>query len=338
MSLEHVAELRSFEKTETEFVIGAALPLTDVEEKMAGEIPAFDAMLRLFASRQIRHRASLGGNIATASPIGDSAPVLLVLDSTVTLASLDGERTVPLSEFFTGYRKTVMEPGEILKTVTIPRGLSGRCEFYKVSKRREMDISTVSAAIRLTTDESGKISEARLAFGGVSATPARARKTEEALIGKTFEEASAESVLEILGKEFEPLTDHRATAAYRHSLIRDLFLKYLAGESQKIPVPVLERPAPDPSAPPHESALGHVTGSAEYTHDIALRGNPLNVWLVRSTFAYGEISGVDVSEALKQTGVHAVLTADDVPGHNNTGPPARTSRSSLSEKSSFTAR
>ncbi len=320
ISLEHVAELRVFEKADTRWQIGAALPLTDLEEKLAGEIPAIAAMLRLFASRQIRHRASLGGNLATASPIGDSAPVLLALDASVILASLDGERTVPLSEFFTSYRKTVMQPSEILKSVRIPADISGRCEFYKVSKRREMDISTVSAAIRLVTDEEGKITTARLAYGGVAATPARATEVEKMLLGLNLSQAPSKEILDALVGSFDPLDDHRASAHYRRSLVRDLFLKYLAGESQTIPAPVLTQPLKDPTAPPHESALGHVTGSARYTHDIALLGNPLHVWLVRSTFAAGSLEGIDISEALKQPGVHAVLTADDVPGHNNTGP------------------
>ncbi|WP_411826705.1 xanthine dehydrogenase molybdopterin binding subunit [Luteolibacter sp. AS25] len=320
ISLEHIPDLHEFQETEAGWNIGAALPLTDLQEKLKGALPAMDSMLRLFASRQIRHRASLGGNLVTASPIGDSPAVLLALDAKVVLVSLNGERIVPLSEFFTGYRKTVMEPGEILKTIVIPRGLPGRCEFYKVSKRREMDISTVSAGIRIATDDSGIITEVRLAYGGVAATPARAVKTESALLGKPLGAASSDEILGILASEFEPLNDHRATAAYRQSLIRDLFLKYLSGDAQTIPEPVLNRPVFHADAPPHESARGHVTGVARYTHDIALLGQSLNVWLVRSTFAAGKLEAVDVSGALGQPGVHAVLTAEDIPGHNNTGP------------------
>ena len=153
ISLEHIDRLLTVEETESHWHIGAAVPLTDLVDRLKGEFPALDQMFRLFASRQIRHRASLGGNLVTASPIGDSAPVLLALDATVTLASLSGERVVSLAEFFTGYRKTVLAAGEILVTISLPRNLPGRCVFYKVSKRREMDISAVSAAIRLVVDD-----------------------------------------------------------------------------------------------------------------------------------------------------------------------------------------
>ncbi len=320
ISLEHIAELCAFHKDTTGWTIGASLPMTDVEEKLCGELPAMDAMFRRFASRQIRHRASLGGNLATASPIGDSAPVLLALDASVTLVSLEGERHLPLSEFFIDYRKTAMQPGEILKSIHIPAAPAGRCEFYKVSKRREMDISAVSAAIRIHTDHNGKITLARIAYGGIAATPIRAIAAETFLTGKQLDETSITETASILRSSFQPLTDSRATAKYRLNLIETLFRKYIAGESQPIAPPVLHQLPSDPAAFPHESAIGHVTGAAQYTHDIALLGKPLHVWLVRSNFACGDFADVDTTEAVKQLGVHAVLTADDVPGHNNTGP------------------
>src|ERR1700736_2703940 len=106
-------------------------------------------MLRLFRARQIRNRATLGGNLVTASPIGDSAPVLLALDAQIVIASFAGDRTIPLEKFFVAYRKTALQPGEVLKTIIVPRGvtqagLTRKFEWYKVSKRREMDISTVA--------------------------------------------------------------------------------------------------------------------------------------------------------------------------------------------------
>ena len=198
ISLEHVDRLLTVEETESHWHIGAAVRLTDLVDRLKGEFPALDQMFRLFASRQIRHRASLGGNLVTASPIGDSAPVLLALDATVTLASLTGERVVPLAEFFTGYRKTVLAAGEILVTISLPRKLPGRCVFYKVSKRREMDISAVSAAIRLVVDDEKVITDARLAYGGVAATPALATKTERMLVGRSYQNAADDEVLEVL--------------------------------------------------------------------------------------------------------------------------------------------
>ena len=152
ISLEGIEELHQIIETDDHWKIGAAAPLTDIKQTLAGEYPIIDQLLWLFASRQIRHRATLGGNLVTASPIGDTPPVLLALDASVVLTSLSAERTVPLAEFFTGYRQTVLRPDEIMTSILLPRGLAGRCEFFKVSKRREMDISTVSAAFRIVTD------------------------------------------------------------------------------------------------------------------------------------------------------------------------------------------
>jgi len=206
ITLDGIESLHQIVKTDNHWQIGAAAPLTDIEEALAGEYPAIDQVMRLFASRQIRHRATLGGNLVTASPIADMPPVLLALDASVVLASLTGERMVPLADFFTGYRQTVMRPDEIMTSILLPRELAGRCEFFKVSKRREMDISTVSAAFRITTDASGLVTEARLAYGGVAATPARALKTEAALIGNPL---AATNHSRSLTKSKDPLGGRR---------------------------------------------------------------------------------------------------------------------------------
>ncbi len=320
IALDGIAELHQLEKSESSWRIGAAAPLTDVEAALAGEFPAIDHMLRLFASRQIRHRATLGGNLVTASPIADSPPVLLALDAAVVLASLTGERTVPLVDFFTGYRQTVMRPDEIMTAIVLPRGLPGRCEFFKVSKRREMDISTVSAAFRIATDAHGIVTQARLAYGGVAATPARAVKTEAALLGQPL--AATAEILALLDSEFSPLTDLRGTAIYRQSLIRDLFRKFIAADSDDRIAPFADTTFPNHSSHdmPHESAVGHVTGKALYVDDTAIRQGALSVFPVRSTHAHATLTRVDVSAALAAPGVHTILTAADIPGLNNTGP------------------
>jgi xanthine dehydrogenase small subunit len=321
ISLEHVRELHEVNQSENSWSIGAAVPLTDLESILKGEFPAIDDMLRLFASRQIRHRATLGGNLVTASPIGDSAPVLLALDASLTLVSTNGSRSIALTDFFTGYRSTVMQPGEILSTIHIPRNPSGVCRFFKVSKRREMDISTVSAAIRIAADDNGIITTARLAFGGVAASPARATQTELALVGMPLANASAPHILDLLASEFTPLSDLRGSSAYRSLLIRELYQKYLLDASEtSFPAPHLQTSETSSSSLVHESARGHVTGEALYTQDIALRRDALHVWLVRSTDAHANLLELDCSEAAKAPGVRAVLTAADIPGHNNTGP------------------
>src|SRR4029077_6959465 len=136
ISTEAVPELTRIVTSDTEWRIGAAASLTAVEEMLAAEYPSLAKMLAVFAARQIRNRATLGGNLVTASPIGDSAPVLLTLDASVVLVTAKAERTVPLSEFFTAYRKTVLKPGEIMREILLPRGgpkrgLTRRMDFLK---------------------------------------------------------------------------------------------------------------------------------------------------------------------------------------------------------------
>ncbi|MEM7602267.1 MAG: FAD binding domain-containing protein, partial [Verrucomicrobiota bacterium] len=320
ISLEEVSELQTISSTDTDWQIGAAAVLTDVAEALMGEYPALHDMLRRFASRQIRHRATLGGNLVTASPIGDSAPVLLALDAQLTLQG-SAERVVAIKDFFTGYRETVMHPGELLTKITLPRSLPGQTRFYKVSKRREMDISTVAAAIRIATDQKGIITEARLAYGGVAATPTRANQTEAALIGLPLAEAASSAILNTLASEFAPLDDLRGSSDYRNALITDLFLKYLAGEEDTIETPRASRfQAGKTTSFPHESAALHVTGRARYVDDEAQKLDTLTVWTIRSEHAHAQfrLSGLEV--AREAPGVHTVLTADDVPGLNNTGP------------------
>ncbi|MEI6106152.1 MAG: FAD binding domain-containing protein, partial [Opitutae bacterium] len=189
ISTEAVPELVRITSTAEAWHIGAAASLTNIEEALAGEYPSLAKMLRVFAARQIRNRATLGGNLVTASPIGDSAPVLLTLDASVVLATGKGERTVALADFFTGYRQTVLKPGEIMREIVLPRGgprpsLIRRVDFLKVSKRRELDISIVAGAFLLECNAQGIVHKARLAYGGVAAMTQRARRAETALVGK----------------------------------------------------------------------------------------------------------------------------------------------------------
>ncbi len=157
ISTEAVAELKEIKSTATEWHIGAAVTLTEIEDKVGEEFPALGDMLRVFGSRQIRNRATMGGNVVTASPIGDSAPVLLALDAKVVLASDIGERTLPIDQFFVSYRKTALQANEVLKNIIVPRGgaaagLTRKVAWFKVSKRREMDISTVAGALGVDID------------------------------------------------------------------------------------------------------------------------------------------------------------------------------------------
>jgi xanthine dehydrogenase molybdopterin binding subunit/xanthine dehydrogenase small subunit len=324
ISVEAVAELNEISSTDTEWRIGAATTLTKVDDLIGSEFAEIREMLSVFGSRQIRNRATLGGNLVTASPIGDSAPVLLALEARVVLASAAGERVLPLDEFFVAYRKTALQSGEVLKSIIIPRLQSGsqtHRHFSKVSKRREMDISTVAACFAVTLDESGAITKARLAYGGVAALPVRAKKTEAALIGRSWSDSTCQEIVPILENEFTPISDVRGSALYRQELIVNLFRKFFAQEETATADKKIARYlSPRPDAPqPHESAHKHVTGEAIYVDDVAQSQTMLEVWPVCSPHAHAKILRRDAAEARAMPGISAVLLAEDVPGLNDVG-------------------
>lgn len=231
ISLEAVAELRTLEIGDDEITIGAGLSLSDLEHGLAGAIPLLDELFPLFSSRLIRNRATLGGNLVNASPIGDSPPVLLALDAQVELRSRKGARTVALSEFFTGYRKTVLAPSELLAKIRVPRRQPTHSHFYKVSKRVLDDISTVAAAFAIDLDSRNTVTRARLAYGGIAATPVRARAAEDALIGRPWTRASVAAIAPLLAQAGTPMGDHRGSAEYRAAMIVRLLEKFFAETS-----------------------------------------------------------------------------------------------------------
>lgn len=236
VSLEGVAELTAIAETEDAWRVGAAVPLSLIGETLRGALPLIDQLLPRFASRQVRNRATIGGNLATASPIGDASPVLLALDARVRLAGPAGEREVPLDEYFTGYRRTVLEAGELVVAVLIPKVLPGptpgtgavrRLErFYKVAKRSHVDITTVSAAFVIDLDAENRIVRARLAYGGVAPTPRRAYVAERALQGRAWHTDDVAAGGAALEGAFEPISDHRGSASYRSALVGNLFARF----------------------------------------------------------------------------------------------------------------
>ncbi|NRD58964.1 xanthine dehydrogenase molybdopterin binding subunit, partial [Corallococcus exiguus] len=333
ISTEGVEALRAIRREEDGWYVGGAASLVDVEDALGHEVPELAKMLNVFASRQIRHRATLAGNLVTASPIGDTAPVLLALDARLVLASVRGERTVALSDFFLAYRKTALQPDEVVRFVVIPHapakdsGLTRHSDSFKVSKRRELDISIVAAGFCIETDALGLVRTARLGYGGVAATPARAKQTEAQLVGHPWNAEAVARVRATLEREFTPLTDLRGSAEYRRGLVVSLLEKFASGERSAA---LDGRPRFAPGAPVatadagrelrHESALGHVTGSAQYVDDLAQRQPMLTVWPVLSPHAHARILRRDASAALKVPGVVKVLLAEDIPGMNDTGP------------------
>ena len=231
LALDAIEELRAIRETADYVEIGAGLSLASVEERLHGRVPMLDQLWPLFSSRLIRSRATLGGNLGTASPIGDSPPALLALGAEIVVATAGGDRVVPIDQYFLGYRKTALAKGELVRAVRVPRALPRVQRFYKVSKRRMDDISTVAAAFALEIDPAGIVQSARLAYGGVAATPIRARAAEQALIGQRLDRASVTAARDAAMAELAPIDDHRGSARYRKAMIGTLLEKLLADES-----------------------------------------------------------------------------------------------------------
>jgi xanthine dehydrogenase small subunit len=204
ISVEAIDELLQFRETGSAVEIGAGIPLSEI-----GVLPR--EFIDLFASPLIRNRATLGGNLATASPIGDAAPLLLAMDARVRLVSERGPREVPLTEFFLGYRKTAMESDELIASVILPKPLPRVVRFYKAAKRRMDDISTVAAAFAITAGGS-----LRAAYGGVAPIPLRAFEAE----------SDPARARETLARTLKPISDHRGSAAYRLALAQNLLEKF----------------------------------------------------------------------------------------------------------------
>jgi len=227
IALDRVEELRTFSVQTDRIEIGAALTLSEVERLLDGRVPLLAELFPQFASRLIRNGATLGGNLGTGSPIGDSPPALLALDASLVLASTAGERTVPLSEYFTGYRQTVKRPDELIKTIVVPTPVAPVSAFHKIAKRRFDDISSVAIAFALRLD-GGTVADIKIGLGGVAAMPIRATATEAALTGRPWTPRVAAEAARVLADEGTPISDHRASAAYRTSMLGTSLRKFHA--------------------------------------------------------------------------------------------------------------
>ena len=227
ISLEGVAELREFSETSVGVTIGAGLPLSEIAALWPTAPAVVREWLPLFASPTLRNRATLGGNLATASPIGDGAPLLIAFDATLHIAGPAGmRRTVPVASFFQDYRRTLLAPGELLTAVEIPKPWPSCMRFYKVAKRRMDDISTVAAGMAIELDESGCVLRSRFAFGGVAAIPLRVVEAEEAILGQPWNHAAVARVQAVLENTLKPLSDHRGSAEYRLAVASSLVEKF----------------------------------------------------------------------------------------------------------------
>ena len=224
-----VASLHEVRETDGRVEIGAAATYTEAEAALGGIDPDVGEMLRRLGSKQVRATGTVGGNIANGSPIGDSPPVLIALGAAIELRRGDARRTLALEDFFLDYGRQDRVPGEILTRITVPRlGADEHFRCYKISKRFDQDISALLGAFRFGIRR-GRVAAARIAFGGMAATPKRAPATESAVTGLRLRDpASWPAAADALAEDFSPIDDHRASARYRMRVARSLLLKALA--------------------------------------------------------------------------------------------------------------
>jgi xanthine dehydrogenase small subunit len=227
ISVSRVPELAALSTADGVHTLGATVTLTDLEAWAQTALPILARTLRFFGSRQIKHRATLGGNLCNASPIGDLPPVLLALDATLVLLGPEGERTLPIDQFFLDYRKTALRGGEIVKAIRVRSPASGaHVGSYKVSRRRELDISAVCMAAVVTTDAQGVVDHVRVAYGGMAAIPTRVAAVEHALLGQPWTEHSVAAAAAQLPEALTPIGDHRGSAWYRATVAQNLLLGF----------------------------------------------------------------------------------------------------------------
>jgi xanthine dehydrogenase small subunit len=224
--LGHLEALRRVEIGPEAVEIGAGASYSDCEPMLAEVFPHLEAYWRRIGGWQVRNAGTVGGNIANGSPIGDTPPVLIALGATVRLRHGARRREMPLEDFFIAYGKQDRAPGEFVEAIAVPRPAPGSLHAaYKISKRRDEDISSVAAGFAVTV-EGGTITAARIAFGGMAATPKRASHAEAALVGRAFCEASLIAAAAELPRDFTPLSDWRASAEYRMAVARNLFRRF----------------------------------------------------------------------------------------------------------------
>jgi xanthine dehydrogenase small subunit len=231
IDLTRVAELGRIERYPQHLAIGAGVPLADAFAALLAAWPQLGAFASRFAGLAVRNSGTLGGNVANGSPIGDSMPLLIALGAHVVLASARGHRHLPLERLYTGYRQTALAADEVLAWITVPlplpaaEGESALLQAYKISKRFDDDISAVCLAVHLRIAK-GRVVQAAVGAGGVAATPARAPRTEAALLGQPWEAATVQQAMQVLRDEFMPLSDHRASADYRRQVLGNLLQRF----------------------------------------------------------------------------------------------------------------
>lgn len=227
VSVNAVPELKTIKVRENSIELGAAVTLNDCMAVLQDRIPGSRELLLRFGSDQVRNQGTIGGNIGSASPIGDLPPLLIALDACLTLQKGDDIRTLALEDHYLGYRQTTLQRGEFIRSVSIPLPVAeSHFSVHKISKRADDDISSVCLAVYLPM-HNGVINSARLAFGGMAATPIRAKEAEHKLNGTELTQASVLQAQQAIAQELKPLSDARASATYRLQVAQNLLQRVL---------------------------------------------------------------------------------------------------------------
>jgi xanthine dehydrogenase small subunit len=226
IDISSVDELKQISENQNEYIIRSGVTLQKLKEFSFNKLPALYKMLSVFGSKQIRNKATIGGNIGTASPIGDISMTLIAYNSSVIYGDKNDNKSL-LCEFITGYRKTLLKENEIIKAVIIPKPDNNQIiNAYKISKRKDLDISTVSAAFNLELSESNKVKKVVIAYGGMDSMIRRAKKIENSLIGKDWNEKTVKEASKLVKEEFKPISDARSSAEARLIMAKNLIIKF----------------------------------------------------------------------------------------------------------------
>ncbi|WP_439154561.1 xanthine dehydrogenase small subunit [Yoonia sp.] len=224
--LNRCADLRAITKAGDTIHIGAAATMTEVLAAIGQDHPSYAEMIRRYGSVQVRNAATIGGNIANGSPIGDNPPALIALGATLHLRQGDTTRDVPIADFFVAYGQQDRAPGELVTGITLPRHAPDlRC--YKISKRFDQDISALCGCFNVTVAD-GQVTAARIAFGGMAGTPHRATSVEAALVGQPWTMATIDTAAAAFASDYTPMSDMRASAGYRLRTAQNLLYRYFA--------------------------------------------------------------------------------------------------------------
>lgn len=236
--INHLPELQTITADDKGITIGAGVTYTQAFDVLAEELPPLANLIDRIGGGQVRNMGTIGGNIANGSPIGDMPPPLIALRAELTLRSHSGKRTIALEDYFLAYGKQDRIAGEFVEKVFVPRPTDmGYLAVYKISKRRDEDISALCGAFHLELDAEGRVDDIRIAFGGMAATPKRARHVEKALLGHVWSWSTVSAVRDLFDEDYKPLSDWRASAQYRSLTAKNLLTRFFletAGAGQEL--------------------------------------------------------------------------------------------------------